>query len=363
MSGGTSGRTRSCVAGGGCAARGWCVAVAIAIAALPLAVALAGETTPAAGDPGREARDAVAALAAEGDGFELDARLAAPNPELPLGAPVAWRVATERPASLLLLHVDAQGVGTLLAPNGLAELAGDRPAVPPAVEPGAPLVWPTEEAGFSLAAEPPIGREMLLVVATAEPVTGESLGLAFDQGPFAIVEASDVAVLVGRIREVLVERDAGSWSTTLVEQRVLARDEGPEVLAEEMVAYFVTRSRAIKRPRLDLHVHFATGSAELDPQARRNLDQVAQALADRRLAGARFRVAGHTDSVGELAFNDSLSEARARAVAEYLIEVGGIAPERIELAYYGERRPVEPNDTAEGRSMNRRVEFELIRGS
>jgi len=336
-------------------------AAARAVARAALAAGVAGwicVAAPArATEIGAEARAAIAALAAEGDGFALDARVAAPSAEVPLGAPVAYRVESERDAALLLLHVDAQGVGTLLAPNGLAD--------PPRVAAGEPLVWPGEGSGFRIAAEPPIGRESLLVVASAEPLTGERLGLALGDagGPFAIVEASDVAVLVARIREALRAQEPGSWSTTLVEQRILAREEGPEMLADEVVAYFDTRARAIKRPRLDLHVHFATGSAQLDAQARRNLDQVAQALADRRLAGARFRVAGHTDAVGEFAYNDSLSQARARAVARYLVEVGGIAPERIEVAYYGERRPIEPNDTPEGRRMNRRVEFELIRES
>ncbi len=325
-------------------AAGWLVAVVL--------VAASGR----AAEIGEEARAAVAMLAAEGDGFRVEASVTAPTTEVPLGAPIAWRVESERDASLLLLHVDAQGVGTLLTPNGLAE--------PPRASAGEPVVWPSEDAGFSLAAEPPIGRESLLVVATAEPLTGESLGLTFDdEGPFAIVEATDVAVLVARIREALAGREADSWGTTLVEQRVLAREEGPEMLAEEVVTYFATRSRAIKRPRLDLQVHFEIGSSVLDDAARRNLDQVAQALADRRLAAARFRVAGHTDAVGEHAYNESLSQARARAVARYLIEVGGIAPERIEVAYYGERRPLEPNDTPEGRRMNRRVEFELIRSS
>jgi outer membrane protein OmpA-like peptidoglycan-associated protein len=127
------------------------------------------------------------------------------------------------------------------------------------------------------------------------------------------------------------------------------------------VTFFSVRERAIRRPRLDLHVHFATGSARLDETARRNLDQVAQALHDRRLAGMRFRVAGHTDSVGDLAFNEGLSEQRARAVVRYLTVERGLAVERLEVAHYGERRPLESNDTPEGRRMNRRVEFELIR--
>ncbi len=328
---------------------GW---LAWVVAALSCAVA-----SPVwAAEIGAEARAAVASLAAEGDGFAVAAELAAPTAELPLGAPVAYRVESERDAALLLLHVDAQGVGTLLSPNGLG--------APPEARAGQAVTWPAEDTGFSLAAEPPIGREALLVVATAEPLDGAALGLEFDEArPFAIVEASDVAVLVARIREALAAREGDAWSTTLVEQRVLARDEGPEMLAEEVVAYFDTRARAIQRPRLDLHVHFETGSAELDAIARRNLDQVAQALADRRLADARFRIAGHTDAVGEHAYNDSLSIARAESVARYLIEVGGIASERIEVAHYGERRPVESNDTPEGRQMNRRVEFELIRAS
>jgi outer membrane protein OmpA-like peptidoglycan-associated protein len=324
----------------------------VALCAWALARVASAEPPPP--ELGADARAALAELADTGAGFGLRADVDAFSTEIPLGAPIGYRVRSERTASLLILHVDAQGVGTLLTPNGLATPG-------PRVRADQPLAWPGEGAGFSLAAEPPIGRERVLFVASDEPLGADALGLEFEPGAFAMIEADEVGAFVGRIRTALAARPAGSWAATLVEQRVLAREEGPAVQAEEMVAFFTTRARAIRRPRLDLHVHFATGSAQLDATARRNLDQVAQALQDRRLAGMRFRVAGHTDSVGDLAFNDGLSEERARAVVRYLTTRRGLAAERLEVAHYGERRPLESNDTPEGRRMNRRVEFELIR--
>ena len=68
---------------------------------------------------------------------------------------------------------------------------------------------------------------------------------------------------------------------------------------------------------------------------------------------------GHTDSVGKDAANQKLSEGRANAVRDDLIE-RGVAPERIEAIGYGESRPIDTNDTEEGRQNNRRVEIEIM---
>ncbi len=66
-------------------------------------------------------------------------------------------------------------------------------------------------------------------------------------------------------------------------------------------------------PSANVYVLFATGSAELTPAATRALDTLGTALIDPRLAGGRFRIEGHTDTVGSPETNLALSEARAKA--------------------------------------------------
>jgi outer membrane protein OmpA-like peptidoglycan-associated protein len=69
-------------------------------------------------------------------------------------------------------------------------------------------------------------------------------------------------------------------------------------------------------------------------------------------------VEGHTDYIGSDQYNQKLSERRANAVRRYLVE-RGIAPSRIRVVGYGEKRPIADNKTKEGRAINRRAEFEV----
>jgi OOP family OmpA-OmpF porin len=99
-------------------------------------------------------------------------------------------------------------------------------------------------------------------------------------------------------------------------------------------------------------VNFDTGQAVIkDAKA---LDEVAAVLkANPKLA---VEVQGHTDSTASAETNRKLSEARARAVRDYLLRQG-IAPERLRARGLGESQPVAANDTADGRAQNRRVEL------
>ena len=101
---------------------------------------------------------------------------------------------------------------------------------------------------------------------------------------------------------------------------------------------------------------FATGSARLTAELQALLDIGAGILL--RNPTLTMTIEGHTDSIGSEEANQRLSEARARAAAEYLI-AAGIAPERLEALGYGESAPIADNDTNEGRARNRRVEFSL----
>ena len=73
----------------------------------------------------------------------------------------------------------------------------------------------------------------------------------------------------------------------------------------------------------------------------------------------RIEVSGHTDNVGSYEVNQRLSEARAKAVVDYLIG-NGIDSARLEYAGYAFSQPVATNDTDDGRAQNRRVEFEIL---
>jgi outer membrane protein OmpA-like peptidoglycan-associated protein len=108
-------------------------------------------------------------------------------------------------------------------------------------------------------------------------------------------------------------------------------------------------------PSANLYVLFATGSAELTPAAARTLDTLGTALIDPRLAGGRFRIEGHTDTVGSAESNQALSEARARAVVAYLASTYHVDPGKLEavgLGQNGLRVPTGPNVPE---TLNRRV--------
>jgi OOP family OmpA-OmpF porin len=104
-------------------------------------------------------------------------------------------------------------------------------------------------------------------------------------------------------------------------------------------------------------VTFELNAAQLTPEASATLRQVADAL--RGEPNLRAEIAGHTDSSGDDAYNQRLSQERANAVLEFLASQG-IDRNRLDARGYGESRPVADNATAAGRERNRRVEFNVL---
>ena len=103
---------------------------------------------------------------------------------------------------------------------------------------------------------------------------------------------------------------------------------------------------------------FDTGKASLKPESTSVFVDIIRILGE--YPNSRFTVEGHTDSVGSASLNQKLSEERANAVRDFLIQEG-IAADRLEAAGYGEDRPIASNNTRAGRSQNRRVEINLIK--
>lgn len=104
-------------------------------------------------------------------------------------------------------------------------------------------------------------------------------------------------------------------------------------------------------------ITFAYNSAQVQPQFRQTLDQVADILSQYKQT--YIDVYGHTDSTGSDAYNQRLSEQRAVSVADYLAS-RGVQPARIGTRGFGKSQPIASNDTEEGRAANRRVEIKIV---
>jgi OOP family OmpA-OmpF porin len=109
-------------------------------------------------------------------------------------------------------------------------------------------------------------------------------------------------------------------------------------------------------PSVSLTVVFATGSAELTPQAIQTLDELGRALSSQDLASYRFRIEGHTDTVGSRDYNQALSERRADAVVQYVAKKYSIDPSRLQAVGMGEEGLAVPTPPQTPEPRNRRVQ-------
>ncbi len=105
------------------------------------------------------------------------------------------------------------------------------------------------------------------------------------------------------------------------------------------------------------NMFFATNKTRILSSSEESLEALASYL--NRNQDIRIRIIGHTDNVGKDEANQRLSEGRANAVRQDLIE-RGIDASRIEAEGRGEKQPIDTNDTEEGRQNNRRVEIEVL---
>lgn len=114
--------------------------------------------------------------------------------------------------------------------------------------------------------------------------------------------------------------------------------------------------KATTAPSVSLTVQFATGSADLTPQAVQVLNNLGKAMSDQSLAPYHFRVEGHTDTVGTRELNKTLSERRADAVADYLATNFHIDRARLQPVGMGEDNLLVPTPDQTNEPRNRRVQ-------
>ncbi len=127
--------------------------------------------------------------------------------------------------------------------------------------------------------------------------------------------------------------------------------EPPKLVGKKECQYLLNSSLAKGK------INFEVDKAVISQTSTGLLDEIVSSAA--RCPEARIEIAGHTDSDGDDAYNQKLSEGRAIAVREYLIKKG-IAASRLDASGYGESRPLQSNETLEGKARNRRIEFNVI---
>ena len=133
-------------------------------------------------------------------------------------------------------------------------------------------------------------------------------------------------------------------------------DKDRRIEEKDTTAYVDTKTikeiRTISLP----NVQFFTNSSVLIPSSKKDLEQLAVYLLENQ--DVKANIIGHTDNVGSPSANMLLSQNRAESVKTYLVSLG-VNADRIKAIGKGSTEPKTPNDTEEGRLMNRRVEVEL----
>ena len=144
--------------------------------------------------------------------------------------------------------------------------------------------------------------------------------------------------------EVVPRNEGADYALTVVEVQGMEQ----EVTASDLLAKLDLEGRVA------LYLTFDTNSATIKPESASVIDQVAQMLT--KSAGLNLSIEGHTDNVGTMANNKTLSEQRAKSVMGALV-AKGIAGSRLSAVGYGQEKPVADNGTEAGRAKNRRVEL------
>ena len=339
------------------------------------------------------------------DALQVVAWLDRPDYTYAVGESVRLFLETNRDAYVTVLNVDPSGETTRLFPNRYQSdsfVQANR-----ATEVGDP------RSGFRIVVGGTVGIELLKVIASTQPISMFEALQSSDAGPFQVLrekpesiarslsivmnetsssssqavphsDATEWAVchqaittiphpspVAQRTRSLTVQRtqesrasatceEAVGDATKFAPQRTRAIVTGPvtrEVIVRSLSVVPTGDPEAGAEASVVLQIQFGFDSTELTSAARRDLDQVAAALADPQLAEVPVIVEGHTDAVGDERYNRSLSFRRAQAVMQYLSEHHGVPGPRLTGAGFGEDRLL----AAYGPTDSRQRRVEIVR--
>jgi outer membrane protein OmpA-like peptidoglycan-associated protein len=191
---------------------------------------------------------------------------------------------------------------------------------------------------------------------TIDPYTGEKKVSAATIGTgVGVAGGAIVGGLVGGGRGAAIGAAAGGVTGGVIGYSM---DRQNQELLRRLVGTGVQVRRVRNTIRLVMasDVTFKFNSADINSKFYPTLNSVAIVL--RKYTNTNIIISGYTDSIGSAAYNQRLSEHRAKSVGDYLVSQR-INPNRIFTQGFGERRPVASNKTAQGRRLNRRVVITL----
>ena len=151
----------------------------------------------------------------------------------------------------------------------------------------------------------------------------------------------------------------GNWTVKVMAEGYLDVVKVQVMQPEETTVFDVEMRPALETGQVLSfnNIYFDSGSANIKPESFGILDNVAQTLIANQ--GVAVRIAGHTDSDGSASYNQGLSERRANAVRDYLVNKG-VPMNTLSTVGYGEEQPVVPNTSASNKAQNRRIEFTVL---
>ena len=256
-----------------------------------------------------------------------------------VGDSIKLHVTSKNDCELQMVHLDSNGVASVF---NLGMIKANEKAEFP-------------KGSDFMTVQPPLGQDNIYAACSGAPLPKmEQLAVSNIDG---VVEAADVKEFAQQYINAL-DTDARIAKLSF---KVKGRDETLALISDDIVDFYVSRSRTIQRPKLDLAVNFEYRSAELTDDAMVLLNEVGKALNNQKMLGAKFDLNGHTDDIGSENYNMSLSAQRAHAVGEYLKRSHSIEGHRVVPKGYGESYPKVENINDENRAENRRVEFVLSR--
>ena len=140
--------------------------------------------------------------------------------------------------------------------------------------------------------------------------------------------------------------------------------------AKKVILYYESNGKfAIKsievpdvktNPSVNLKIYFDFDKSSILPQSFDILEHLGKAIQIDSLKEKVILINGHTDSTGDPKYNRKLSFQRAESIKKYLVEKHNITPNRLHPQGFGEQLPVADNKSKQGRSLNRRVEIEIV---
>ena len=214
----------------------------------------------------------------------------------------------------------------------------------------------------------------------AEPITVEEKSLTVFKGKIldAITKnsiAADIEITINSTGEVYTSLKSNSSTGKFLLSLPAGKNYGISVAADGYLFHsenfdlpkgdgfnLVNKDIELKNIKVGSNitlrnVFFNSGKWDVKSDSYAELDRLVALLSD--IPSLKIEISGHTDNVGSESFNELLSQRRADAVVNYLAGKG-VDKKRLSAKGYGQSKPVDSNNTSEGRALNRRTEFEII---